>query len=78
MSAVLLSTWVRTALLPDADIWRSANELMCRYGRQADYQAALRAARHLIKADLESHETWMRVVRAIIRLKAVKRTETMH
>jgi len=65
-------------LLPDTDVWRSANELMQRYGHQADFQAALRAARHLIKDDLEAHDTWMRVVRAIIRLQAVRPPETRH
>jgi hypothetical protein len=78
MPAVLLSSWIHTALLPEADIWRSANELMCRYGRQADFQAALRAARHLIKADLDAHDMWMRVVLEIIRLQSVKQSETMH
>ena len=65
-------------MLPEADIWRSAGELMQRYGGQADLQAALRAARHLIKADLEAHDTWMRVVRAIIKLQTVKPSETRH
>jgi hypothetical protein len=65
-------------LLPDTDIWRSASELMQRYGHQADFQAALRAARHLIKDDLEAHDTWMRIVRAIVRLQAVKPSETRH
>jgi hypothetical protein len=66
------------ALLPEADIWRSASELVQRYGHQADFQAALRAARHLIKEDIDAHDTWMRIVHAIIRLQAVKRSETMH
>lgn len=67
----------RKALLPEAQIWRSASELVQRYGRQADFQAALRAARHLIKEDLKAHDTWMRIVRAIIRLQAASRSETM-
>jgi hypothetical protein len=65
-------------LLPETDVWRSANELMQRYGHQADFQAALRAARHLIKDDLEAHDDWMRVVRAIIRLQAAKPRATRH
>ena len=69
---------IHRALLPEADIWRSASELVQRYGHQADFHAALRAARHLIKEDLEAHDTWMRIVRAIIRLQAVKRSETVH
>jgi hypothetical protein len=69
---------IHKALLPEADIWRSASELMQRYGQQADFHAALHAARHLIKEDLEAHDTWMRIVRAIIRLQAVKRSGTMH
>jgi len=51
---------------------------MQRYGYQADFQAALRAARHLIEDDLEAHDTWMRVVRVIICLQAVEPPETMH
>jgi hypothetical protein len=66
------------ALLPEADIWRSASELVQRYGHQADFQAALRAARHLIKEDIDAHDTWMRIVHAIIRLQAAKRSGTMH
>jgi hypothetical protein len=66
------------ALLPDADIWRSASDLVQRYGHQADFHAALHAARHLIKDDLEAHDRWMRIVRAIIRLQAVKPSETRH
>lgn len=51
---------------------------MQRYGHQADFQAALRAARHLIKDDVEAHDAWMRVVRAIIRLQAARPRQTKH
>jgi hypothetical protein len=59
----------------DPEIWRSANELVRLYGRAADYQAALRAARHLIRADIEAHETWMQVVRTIILLEGPSRSK---
>jgi hypothetical protein len=65
-------------LVPDTNIWRSANELMQRYGGQADFQAALRAARHLLKDDLEAHDIWMQVVQVIVRLKQAQPTETRH
>ena len=72
------SNFGQTKLASDTNIWRSANELMQQYGRQADFQAALRAARHLIKDDMEAHDTWMEVVRAIIQLQASDPSETRH
>ena len=52
-------------MLPDLDIYRSANVLVKRHGESAPIEAAKRADAMLEKGDLDGHAAWRRILRAI-------------
>ena len=56
-------------------------KLLCdQYGAEADLIAAVRADRLLEFGEIEGHQTWMRILRAIVELRceASKPGETVH
>ena len=56
-------------MIPDLDIYRSANVLMKRHGEDAPIQAAMRADAMLEKGDLGGYAVWKRVLRAVEELQ---------
>ena len=67
-------------MIPDLDIYRSANLLMQRHGADAPIQAAMRADAMLDKGDLEGYAVWKRILRAVEELQgsAPKPGEAVH
>ncbi len=51
-------------MIPDLDIYRSANVLIRERGEDAALEAAQRADAMLAKGDLEGQAVWKRIVRA--------------
>jgi len=62
-------------LIPDIDIWRSANELIKQYGDLADIEAAARADEFEAKGDRDGQRVWLRIAQAIDELWTVKSGE---
>ena len=60
-------------MIPDLDIWRSANLLIKRHGQDASIQAAMRADVMLDKGDLDGYEVWKRIVKAVEELLSKER-----
>ena len=60
-------------MIPDLDIWRSANLLIKRHGQDAPIQAAMRADVMLDKGDLDGYEVWKRIVKAVEELLSKER-----
>ncbi len=52
-------------MISDIDIWRSAQVLVKRHGKDAPIHAAMRADAMLEKGDLDGYAVWKRVLRAI-------------
>ncbi len=52
-------------LIPDLDIYRSANLLVKRHGEDAPIEAAMRADAMLDKGDLDGFLVWKRVLKAV-------------
>ncbi len=50
-------------MIPDLDIYRSANLLVKRYGEDAPIHAAMRADATLEAGDLNGYAVWKRVLR---------------
>ena len=53
------------AMIPDIDIWRSAQALIMHHGQDAPIQAAMRADAMLEKGDLDGCAVWKRILRAV-------------
>ena len=68
------------AMIPDLDIYRSANVLVKQHGEDAPIHAAMRADAMLEKGDLEGAATWRRILRAVEELQgtAPKPGEAVH
>ncbi len=49
-------------MIPDLDIYRSANVLVTRHGADASIQAAMRADAMLDKGDLDGFSVWKRIL----------------
>ena len=60
-------------MIPDLDIYRSANLLVKRHGQDAPIQAAMRADAMLEKGDLDGYAVWRRILRAVGELLSKKR-----
>ncbi len=58
-------------MIPDLDIYRSANVLVKRHGPDAPIQAAMRADAMLEKGDLDGYAVWRRILRAVGELQRV-------
>ncbi len=52
-------------MIPDLDIYRSANELVRQHGQDAPIEAAMRADAMLDMGDLGGCAVWKRILRAI-------------
>ena len=59
-------------MIPDLDIYRSANLLVKRHGQDAPIQAAMRADAMLDKGDLDGYAVWKRILRAVGELQRKK------
>ncbi len=56
-------------MIPDLDIFRSANVLVKQHGQDAPIHAAMRADAMLERADLDGYAVWKRVLRAVEELQ---------
>ncbi len=67
-------------MIPDLDIYRSANVLVKRHGQDAPIEAAMRADAMLEKGDPGGYEVWKRIVRAVEELRGTepKSGEAVH
>ena len=59
-------------MVPDLDIYRSANLLMKHHGQDAPIHAAMRADAMLDKGDLDGYAVWKRILRAVEELQRVE------
>ncbi len=62
-------------MIPDLDIWRSANVLVTRHGADAPIYAATRADAMLEAGDLDGFSVWKRILRAV---EELRRAEPEH
>ncbi len=60
------------AMIPDLDIYRTANLLIKEHGQDAQIEAAIRADELLNKGDLDGYAVWKRILRAV---EALQREE---
>ena len=59
-------------MIPDLDIYRSAQVLVKHHGEDAPIQAAMRADAMLDRADLDGYAVWRRILRAVEELQGTK------
>ena len=59
-------------MIPDLDIYRSANILVKRHGQDAPIHAAMRADALLEAGDLDGCAVWKRILRAVGELRRVE------
>ncbi len=62
-------------MIPDLDIYRSANALVKRHGQDAPIQAAMRADELLEAGDLDGYTVWKRILRAVEKLLSKERPD---
>ncbi len=62
-------------MIPDLDIYRSANLLVKQHGEDAPIHAAMRADALLDAGDLDEYEIWKRIVRAVGEFRSSERPE---
>ncbi len=60
-------------MIPDLDIYRSANVLVKQHGKDAPVHAAMRADAMLEKGDLDGCAVWRRILRAVEELLSKER-----
>ncbi len=60
-------------MIPDLDIYRSANVLVTRHGADAPIHAAMRADAMLDKGDLDGYAVWKGIVKAAEELLSKER-----
>ena len=60
-------------MIPELDIYRSAQALVKRHGPDAPIQAAMRADAMLDKGDLDGCAVWKRIVKAVEELLSKER-----
>ena len=58
-------------MIPDLDIYRSANVLVKHHGQDAPIHAAMQADAMLEKGDLDGCAVWRRILRAVEKLRRV-------
>ncbi len=56
-------------MIPDLDIYQSANVLVKQHGADAPIQAAMRADAMLEAGDLDGYGVWKRILRAVEELE---------
>jgi hypothetical protein len=59
-------------MIPDLDIFRSANFLIKQHGQEAPIQAAMRADAMLEEGDREGYGVWKRILRAVGELQGTE------
>ncbi len=59
-------------MIPDHDIFRSANSLVDQHGEDAPIHAAMRADAMLEAGDLDGYGAWRRILRAVEELQRVE------
>ena len=65
-------------MIPDLDIYQSANLLVKQHGDDAAIHAAMRADAMLEAGDLESYAVWKRILRAVEELQGTApKSETL-
>ena len=64
-------------MIPDLDIYRSAQVLVKQHGPDAPIHAAMRADVMLDKGDLEGYAAWRRILRAVEELLSKERPAGM-
>jgi hypothetical protein len=62
-------------MIPDLDIYRSANVLVKQHGQDAPIEAAMRADAMLDNGDLDGYAVWKRVIKAVEELLSKKRPD---
>jgi hypothetical protein len=62
-------------MIPDLDIYRSAQVLVKRHGEDAPIHAAMRADAVLEKGDLDGCAVWRRILRAVGELLSKERPD---
>ena len=62
-------------MIPDLDIYQSAQILVKRHGQDAPIYAAVRADAMLEKGDLDGYAVWKRVLKAVEELQSVESVE---
>ena len=62
-------------MIPDLDIYRSANVLVTRHGNDAPIHAAMRADAILETGDLDGYAVWKRIVKAAGELLSKERPD---
>ncbi len=74
------SQTARQAVIPDLDIYRSANVLIKQHGQDAPIHAAIKADAMLEAGDLDGVAVWRRVLRAVEELQGTdpKPGEAVH
>ncbi len=60
-------------MIPDLDIYRSANLLIKQHGQDAPIHAAMNADAMLDKGDLDGYAAWRRIVKAVEELLSKER-----
>ncbi len=67
-------------MIPDLDIYRTANVLVKHHGQAAPIHAAMRADAMLEKGDLDGYAVWKRILRTIEELQETdpKPDEAVH
>ncbi len=67
-------------MIPDLDIYRSANLLVKHHGEDAPIEAAMRADAMLEKGDLDGYAVWKRILWAVEELQGTgpKPGEAVH
>ena len=59
-------------MIPDLDIYRSANLLVKQHGQDAPIHAAMRADAMLEAGDLDGLAVWRRILRAVEEIQGVE------
>ncbi len=62
-------------MIPDLDIFRSAQVLVKRHGQDAPIHAAMRADAILETGDLDGYAVWKRIVKAVGELLSKERPD---
>ncbi len=60
-------------MIPDLDIYRSAQVLVKQHGQDAPIEAAMRADAMLDKGDLDGCAVWKRIIKAVEELLSKER-----
>ncbi len=65
-------------MIPDLDIYRSAQALVKRHGEDAPNHAAMKADAMLDKGDLDGCAVWKRILRAVEELQETEAGGRLH